>query len=285
MACLARIYTEVGRHAEALKLYDQTLDPRKANLGLDHRDTLLSMEGLAFSYTALGRAADALRLSEQALTLKKAKLGPDDPDTLLSMHNLAARYDAVGRSAEALKLFEQVLALRKAKLGPDDPDTLMSMWGVAESLRKLDRGAEAMPIIDECLRRAAGKTVDPHFIAAVLNVRLRHFAKAKDAAGCRATAEMFDKLKPTNPDSLYDAACFYAVAAAVRRANDQTEASTKAAADGDDRAMGRLKQAVAAGYKDAVHMAQDQDLDPLRDREDFKKLVAELTARLEKDKK
>ena len=37
-----------------------------------------------------------------------------------------------------------------------------------------------------------------------------------------------------------------------------------------------LPQAVKAGYKDAAHIAKDTDLDPLRGREDFKKLLAEL---------
>jgi hypothetical protein len=37
----------------------------------------------------------------------------------------------------------------------------------------------------------------------------------------------------------------------------------------------RLK-AVKAGNKDAGHMAKDADLVPLRGRDDFKKLVAEL---------
>ena len=34
--------------------------------------------------------------------------------------------------------------------------------------------------------------------------------------------------------------------------------------------------AVKAGYKDAAHMAKDPDLDPMRKREDFQKLIAEL---------
>ena len=37
-----------------------------------------------------------------------------------------------------------------------------------------------------------------------------------------------------------------------------------------------LHQAVQAGYKDAAHMTKDADLDALREREDFKKLLAEL---------
>jgi hypothetical protein len=40
--------------------------------------------------------------------------------------------------------------------------------------------------------------------------------------------------------------------------------------------MAWLTQAVAAGYKDADHMKKDKDLDALRDREEFKKLLAEL---------
>ena len=40
--------------------------------------------------------------------------------------------------------------------------------------------------------------------------------------------------------------------------------------------MALLKQAVAKGYKDAAHMKKDKDLDPLREREDFKQLLAEL---------
>jgi hypothetical protein len=43
-----------------------------------------------------------------------------------------------------------------------------------------------------------------------------------------------------------------------------------------DRAMELLRKAVNAGYKDAAHMTKDTDLDPLRGREDFKKLMAEI---------
>ena len=39
-----------------------------------------------------------------------------------------------------------------------------------------------------------------------------------------------------------------------------------------------------AGYKGAAHMATDPDIDPLRGREDFKKLMAELGKRKEEKK-
>jgi hypothetical protein len=43
-----------------------------------------------------------------------------------------------------------------------------------------------------------------------------------------------------------------------------------------------LRRAVQAGYRDAAHMWKDPDLDALRGREDFKKLLAELTPAKEK---
>ena len=281
---LADSYDALGRHAEALKLHEETLALRKAKLGPDHPDTLVSMNNLANSYDALGRHAEALKLREETLALRKAKLGPDHPDTLLSMYNLANFYEALGRHAEALKLHEETLALRKAKLGPDHPDTLASMGGVASCLVAVHRGAEAVPVIDECVRLAAGKDVRPDLLPRVIDLRLRHFEKTKDAAGCRQTAAMWEKLKRTDLDSLYKAACFRAVTAAVLRAADKS-ASTAHQADAEaDRAMAWLKQAVAAGYKDAAHLKQDNDLDSLRAREDFKKLVAALEPLPEREK-
>ena len=106
MSNLADSYDALGRHAEALKLREETLALRKAKLGPDHPDTLRSMSNLAESYYALGRHAEALKLREETLALRKAKLGPDHPDTLRSMADLAANYAAPrpsGRRAKAVR--------------------------------------------------------------------------------------------------------------------------------------------------------------------------------------
>jgi serine/threonine protein kinase/tetratricopeptide (TPR) repeat protein len=276
---LANSYHALGRYPDALKLHQETLALRKARLGPDHPETLRSRNNLAVSYHALGRHADARELHEGTLGLRKARLGPDHPSTLMSMHNLAYSYQALGRHADALKLREETLRLRKAKLGPDHPDTLRSMWCLAESLAKLERGAEAVPILDECVRRAAGKAVPAGLLPGVMVVRLRHFEKAGDAAGCRQTAEMWENMKRTDADSLYDAACMRAVTAAVLRAADQSPAGGRQADVEAERAMAWLKQAVAAGYHNATHLMRDKDLDALRDRADFRQLVTALQAR------
>jgi hypothetical protein len=45
------------------------------------------------------------------------------------------------------------------------------------------------------------------------------------------------------------------------------------------RAVELLREAIAKGYEDASDLKQNQDLDPLRQRDDFKKLLAELEAK------
>ena len=58
-----------------------------------------------------------------------------------------------------------------------------------------------------------------------MNLRLRHFRKTGDLAGCRATAEMWEKLNRTDAGSLYAAARYRAVTAAVQTKNPAADAA------------------------------------------------------------
>ena len=268
-----------------LKLHEEVLTLRKATLGPDHPDTLRSMSHVAACYSCLGRDAEGVALGEEALALQRAKLGPDHPDTLTSMNSVAGCYYRLGRHADALKLYEETLAFRESTLGPDHPLTLWAMVSVATSLDRLNRGAEAVPIIDECVKRAVGKPVPPGVFTSMIRVRVRQADRTKDAAGWRAMAEMFEKLKPPNAESRYNVACLRAILATILRAGDKSDAAIKDATAEADRAMAWLKEAVATGFKDINLMKTDKDLDVLRDREDFKKLLAELEADQQKQKK
>lgn len=50
-----------------------------------------------------------------------------------------------------------------------------------------------------------------------------------------------------------------------------------------DQATGMLRDALAKGYKDIRHINENKDLDPLREREDFKKLIADLATAVTKN--
>jgi hypothetical protein len=232
------------------------------------------MNNLANTYLALGRPAEGCELHEETLARRKARIGPDHPSTLMSMYNLAVSYHALGRYADALRLREQTLAFRALKLGPDHPETLRSMYVLAESLATLERSAEAVPVIDECFRRATGRVgCPPELLAGVAFLRLRHFEKSGNATGCRRTAEMWESLRRTDAAGLYNAARMRAVTAAVLRVADDSPAGREQSDADADRAMEWLKQAVAAGYRNAAHLKEDPDLDALRNRTDFTNLV------------
>jgi hypothetical protein len=116
--------------------------------------------------------------------------------------------------------------------------------------------------------------LDTRLSIASIKVKLGRAAEA--AADCRETTEAFEKLNRTDAGSLYNAACFRALLAAGLRGGAPSADSTKQANEEADRAMTWLKKAVAAGFHDAANMSKDQDLDALRDRDDFKKLLSDL---------
>src|SRR5262249_47420668 len=103
---------------------------------------------------------------------------------------------------------------------------------------------------------------------------LAHLGRHADAA---AAAEPL--LAPKAPARfVYGVACVFALCAAAAARDDKLEpAEGERAAEADAaRAGAPLGQAVQAGYRDVNQLKKDPDLDPLRRREDFQKLLAEL---------
>jgi tetratricopeptide (TPR) repeat protein len=274
---LALSYKEAGRFEDAVRLEEETVAAHKTKFGALHPQTLASMHNLAQGYADLKRYARAVELSEEVLAQQRKNPGPEHPDTLQTLYSLANHLNSLERYSEALKLHEEALALRKAKLGPDHKSTLYSMWGVADNLIRLGRTAEAIPIIDECLKRAA-RTPDTDRFTGLADLRLQHFAGARDSAGCRATAELWEKMPLKSAGSLYAAARYRAVTAAIIRAADQSADGSEQAGAEADRAVAWLQRSVAAGFKNMVGLMQDKDLDALRDRADFRKLVSLMEA-------
>jgi serine/threonine protein kinase len=100
-----------------------------------------------------------------------------------------------------------------------------------------------------------------------LSLRLRRVLSLAHAHDVRARgeADRLTEAKDINAWTLYRLACFYASEFAHYRSE------TLAA-----QAVELLRQAVSKGYEDVDQMKQDSSLDPLRSRDDFKKLLAGL---------
>jgi tetratricopeptide (TPR) repeat protein len=86
------------------------------------------------------------------------------------------------------------------------------------------------------------------------------------------------------PNDTYDAACYLChcavlVSKDLKLAETQREELAKSYAD---RAMAMLGQAVERGYRDAARMKKDPALEPLRGRQEYQKLLAELEGKTKK---
>jgi tetratricopeptide (TPR) repeat protein len=139
----------LGYAEKAIGLFARARDTFTARLGLDHTDTLASMNNLAVSYFDAGKSDRALKLHAEVLAIQKTKLGPDHPLTLNSMSNLALSYHETGQRDLSLRLNEETLALRRAKLGPDHPDTLQSMNNLARDYEDAGQRERALKLYEE----------------------------------------------------------------------------------------------------------------------------------------
>jgi tetratricopeptide (TPR) repeat protein len=275
---LANSYTALGRYSEALALNEEVYRLRKAKLGPEHPETVLSMHYLASSYGDVGRHQEALALREDVLRLRKAQRGPSDIDTLSSMNNLAMSYSDVGRDAEALNLNEETFKMFKEKLGPEHPHTLSSMNSLAISYVAMGRAEEALALREEILKlRKIELGVDhPETLRSMNFLASSYAAVGRYEDAMKMNESMLDiqygkigKQHENIPGIICGVASAHAKI--VPRANDPTKQA--------DFAMDWLRRAVALGYKNLEHLKKDTDLNALRKRDDFKKLIADLEAK------
>ncbi len=134
---------EDGRWNEAEVSLTQVMEARKRVLGVEHRNTLNSMNNLALTYNEQGRWKEAEELNMQDFEARKRVLGVEHPDTLTSMNNLALTYWKQGRWKKAEELEVQVIETRKRVLGVEHPHTLISMGNLALTYNEQGRWKEA----------------------------------------------------------------------------------------------------------------------------------------------
>src|SRR5262249_45694447 len=92
------------------------------------------------------------------------------------------------------------------------------------------------------------------------------------------TAETCRDLGWDAPADAYNAACFVSQCIPIVAKHDKLDDQQRKKAEQfyGDAALKLLRQAASKGYKNVAQLKKDTDLDPLRQREDFQKLVAGL---------
>jgi tetratricopeptide (TPR) repeat protein len=206
---LGESYYYQGATAAAIQQYDRALALRRKVLGLNHAETIASMNNLGTAYVETGRRAEAIALLEDALMRCRANIASDDPLVLVSMGNLAHAYTEAGRFADALPIHEEVLKRLEAQLGPDHIHTLTELNNLATAYRSAGRLAEAIPNYERALERLRKKfgTSHPNTLMAMSNLALayRDAGRIADAIALEEEALKSSEaqLGPEHPNTLF----------------------------------------------------------------------------------
>jgi serine/threonine-protein kinase len=303
--CLGLLLKETGRPKEAEAAYGNALELQKA-LAADYPAVPRYREDLASTHTNLGlvlkntgRPKEAEGAFRDALELQK-KLAADYPavpryrQRLANTHlGLAILLDTTGRPNEAKAAFANARELYEplAAEFPAVPAYQADLANAMDSLAKLARGRKDYPSARRLLEEAR-----PH-IQAALEANPRHpFCRAVfcdnrlllavtlldlgEHPGAAETAAELARVAFDPAGDTYNAACLLSLCVPLAEQDAKLpEAKRKELAKAyGDQALALLRTAVARGYKDAAQMKKDTDLDPLRGRDDFRKLLTEVEA-------
>jgi tetratricopeptide (TPR) repeat protein len=308
---LGALLAVMGRHKEAEVAFRDALDLQKA-LAADfpavpaYRDALASSHhNLGILLGDTGRPQEAEAAQRAALDLQKA-LADGFPAVPSYRQQLAMTHISLGilmrdrgRPKESEAAYRDALELNKRLAAdfPNVPDYQNDVGNTLDELAELARRRKDYPAARRLLEEAQPylqKALDanPHHpfyrevysdtrrvLAATLLELGEHTATAE--AACELARVAYD---PAN--DAYKAASFLSrcVPLAERDSKLPEPRRKELARSYADRAMEALRQGVAKGYKDAAHIQKDKDLNPLRGRDDFQRLLAELGKEQEKGK-
>jgi tetratricopeptide (TPR) repeat protein len=285
-------------YAESMAIYKQLVtdfpDRPEFRLGLAK-----SHSNLAGLLVGTGRPKEAEAGRAESMAIFK-QLVADFPNRPEFRHELADGYNAMGkllgdtgRLKEAEAAFAEALALfkRLAAESPEFPDYSNNVAGRLLTLAKaacMRRDfAAARRLVEEALpyQQAAiqANPRDPDYRQYYRN-NLGDLAQSCASQGDRpaalaAAAKLHDLGWDPASDAFAAAWTLARCVAAVEKVDKLDEAMRRAEMQFyADQAMAMVRDAVAKGYKNAAYMKTDKGLDPLREREDFKKVVAELEA-------
>jgi tetratricopeptide (TPR) repeat protein len=284
---LGMIHTATGRLAEAEAdhraaqvLYDELIHE-------DPRDPW-NRSGLAYTHTHLGH----LRVSEGRLAEAEAaytrarplfeELAREQPGVVAHQLALASAYADMGnlcsrarKAAEALTWYARSVPVLESLAPPGKRPAearfylRYAYWGRAEALGRLGRHADALADWERALALA-----DDTGRPAVRAGRAATLARLGECDRAVAEVEAVLRERPPPASGLYQIACTYArAAAAAHQSGKEQQAAMHIA-----RAIEMLESSDRVGlFQDplaAADLKADPDLQALRPREDFRKLLA-----------
>jgi tetratricopeptide (TPR) repeat protein len=290
------MFYQVREPAKAEAPYEEALTLRE-ELCRDHRNMPAYQKDLAWTYNGLGDVYDATARPEKAAVAYEKSLGlwqelvkvhPQVVEYAVGLGTAygrqASRLSDAGKTREALDWFERgIQTLEKAhRQEPQHAEAwqhLLDAYRNRAGLRtRLGQHAEALQDWDRTLTLA-----DEQTRASLRLSRANSLARLGDHTRAVAEAAALTQDKPAAALG-YNLACLWSLCSAAVGRDEKLPGAerTRLAGEYAARALVLLTRAREAGlFKNPSWVAQlkkDPDLDALRQRDDFKKLLAELEA-------
>ncbi len=150
---LARSYHLFGLFEQARPVQEAALATRRRVLGVEHPETIASLNNTARLLTDAGDYVAAEPLIRDVMEKARRVLGQDHPDTIICISNMALLLQLQGRLVEAEPYFHEALERSRRVLGNDHPTTMHALNNVALFLQASGRYAEAEQPYRETLER------------------------------------------------------------------------------------------------------------------------------------
>ena len=211
------------------------------------RELAVSHNNVGFLLSATGDTVGSLAAYGKALAIQQ-KLVDTNPSATQFRRDLATSHKAIGNLLSATG------------------DTVGSLVAYGKALAIQQKLADASPRVSQFQRDLAIL----HGNIGRLQNATGHMGEALESY--QKAVAIGEKLGSVIPVDIYNNA--RALAQISKLTGPHVEGTAAA-----DRAMRVLRQAVAAGWADAMQTKTDPDLAPLHDRDDFRQLVAELFGR------
>ena len=300
---LALLLHQAGRTAESEAEFQQAMAIRQ-KLADDNptvtklrSDLARSRHNLGYLLSESGKPREAEEEYRKSMAIYQ-KLANDDPSVtgfraeLANNHlDLGILLSETGRPAESEAEQRTAIALYQ-KLNaqtPDDPGHRVGLAGalyyLGDVIRALRRPAEARAEYERAIaiqERLVKENKNPWYRSLLANSLRRRGLALRDlgdlagaAADARRALGLYDGLASRSAEDRFGIACCRAALAGLAGA-DKTGISAVQDNDEAAQAMAALRKAVDTGYRNPAAFRNESALRPLREREDFKKIVEEL---------
>jgi tetratricopeptide (TPR) repeat protein len=233
--------------------------------------------------SALRLADDYPTVTEYRLQLARVRFALGEELAVGDKHK-----EAEAVLADAVRVWEKLYA--------DNPNSPTNLSGLVSTLARLGMAIETQkdyPRARTILERAEKLSIasplllarDPDGSTAevsVLTFLTRTLVNLGDHAAASPCADRLATLAGPQGSNAYDAGCYLARCSTLATIDETipAEARSVLANEYAGRAVKHLQAAVSRGFRDQKAYATDTDLNPLRDRDDFKKLVADLEVKV-----